>query len=52
MNLFLILDIYLVQILILSPSVGVVGLVEYFCTHPCYLCCSVEDPDFIAEDIE
>jgi hypothetical protein len=39
MNLVLILDIYLVHILVLSPSVGVVGLVEYFCTHPGYLCC-------------
>ena len=36
-----------------TPSVDEVGLVEYFCTHPIYICgfSSEEDPDFV-EDIE
>ena len=34
-----------------TPSVGVVGLAEYICTHPC-LIFTEEDPDFIPEDIE
>ena len=31
-----------------------VGLVEYFCTHPIYLCgfSPEEDPDFVVEDVE
>ena len=29
-----------------TPSVGVVGLAEYVCTHPC-LIFTEEDPDFI-----
>ena len=39
------------HILVVSPSVGGVGLVEYFCTHPCVVA-SEEDPDFVAEDFE
>ena len=37
-----------------TPSMGEVGLVEYFCTHPIYICgfSSEEDPDFVAEDVE
>ena len=33
---------------------GGVGLVEYFCTHPIYICgfSSEEDPDFVVEDVE
>jgi hypothetical protein len=38
MNLGLILNIHIVHILVFPPFMGVVGL-EYFCTHPCYLCC-------------
>ena len=34
-----------------TPSVGVVELAEYFCTHPC-LIFTKEDPDFIPEDVE
>ena len=34
-----------------TPSVGVVGLTEYVCTHPC-LIFTEEDPDFIPEDVE
>jgi hypothetical protein len=39
---------------VLSPSVGGVGLVEYFRTHPIYICgfSSEEDPDFVPEDVE
>ena len=37
----------------LSPSVGGVGLVEYFCTHPdIYVVASEKDPNFIVEDVE
>jgi len=34
--------------------VGVVELVEYFCTHPIYIYgfASEEDPEFIPEDVE
>ena len=37
-----------------TSSVGGVGLVEYFCTHPIYICgfASKKDPDFIVEDVE
>jgi hypothetical protein len=39
--------------LLISPSVGVVKLVEYVCTHPCLInCFSEEDPDFVSEDAE
>ena len=34
-----------------TPSVGVVGLAEYVCTHPCSIFIE-EDPEFIPEDIE
>jgi hypothetical protein len=37
------------------PSVGVVGLVEYLCTHPIYIYLrfsSEEDPNFVVEDVE
>jgi hypothetical protein len=44
---------YHVHDLFTSPSVGGVELVEYICTHPCYInCFSVEDPDFFPEDVE
>ena len=33
-----------------TPSVGVVGLAEYVCTHPC-LIFTKEDSDLIPEDI-
>ena len=37
-----------------TPSVDGVGLVEYFCTHPIYICgfSPEEDPDFVVEDVE
>ena len=37
-----------------TPSVDGVGLVEYFCTHPIYVCgfSSDEDPDYAVEDVE
>ena len=37
-----------------TPSVDGVGLVEYFCTHPIYICgfSSEEDPDFVVEDVK
>ena len=37
-----------------TPFVDGVGLVEYFCTHPIYVCgfSSEEDPDFVVEDVE
>jgi hypothetical protein len=41
------------MILLISPSMGGVGFVEYVCTHPClsnYF--SEEDPDFVPEDVE
>ena len=34
-----------------TPSVGVVELAEYVCTHP-YLIFTEEDPDFVPEDVE
>jgi hypothetical protein len=50
-NLFLV--IYHVHDLLISPSVGGVGLVEYVCAHPCLTnCFSEEDPDFVLEDVE
>jgi hypothetical protein len=37
----------------ISPSVGGVELVEYFCAHPCLTYCfSEEGPDFVPEDVE
>ena len=50
MNLSRILD-YISCIFFISPSVDEVGLVEYFCTHPCFVA-SEEDPDYIAENVE
>jgi hypothetical protein len=41
------------MILLISPSVGGVGLVEYVCAHPCFTnCFSEEDPDYVPEDVE
>ena len=36
------------------PLRGWVGLVEYFYTHPIYICgfASEEDSDFVVEDVE
>jgi len=50
MNLSLILD-YFSCIFFISPSMDEVGLVEYFCTHPCFVA-SEEDPDYVAENVE
>jgi hypothetical protein len=36
---------------VMSPSVGVNGLAEYVRTHP-VLTFTVEDPDYIPEDVE
>ena len=38
-------------ILLKPPSVGVVGLAEYVCTHPLLLF-TEEDPDFVPDDAE
>jgi hypothetical protein len=39
--------------LLIGPSVGGVGLVEYVSTHPSLInCFSEEDPDFLPEDVE
>ena len=38
-------------ILFIPPSVGVVGLVEYICTHS-ILNFTEEDPDFVLDDAE
>ena len=37
-----------------TPSVDGGELVEYFSTHPIYICgfFSEEDPDFVVEDVE
>ena len=35
-----------------TPSVGVVGLADYVCTHPLFLIFTEEDPDFVPEDVE
>ena len=53
MNLSLILELSYAY-LCYSPSMDVVGLVEYFCTHPIYICgfSLEEDPDFAVEDVE
>ena len=34
----------------LYPSVGVIGLAEYVCTHPILF--TEEDLDFVPEDVE
>ena len=36
----------------LYPSVGAVGLAEYFCTHPILNFFTEEDLDFVPEDVE
>jgi hypothetical protein len=36
---------------VIPPYVGVIGLAEYVCTHP-FLTFTVEDPDYVPEDIE
>jgi hypothetical protein len=36
---------------VIPPSVGVIGLAEYVCTHP-FLTFTVEDPDYVPEDNE
>ena len=51
LNLSLTLDLPCAYILFIPPSVGVVELAEYVCTHPC-LIFTEEDSDFIPEDIE
>ena len=51
LNLSLTLDLPYAYILFIPPSVGVVGLTEYVCTHPC-LISTGEDPNFIPEDVE
>jgi hypothetical protein len=39
--------------MLISPSVGGVGLAEYVSTHPCFTnYFSEEDPDYIPEDVE
>jgi hypothetical protein len=35
----------------ITPSVGVVGLVEYVCTRSCLVFIE-EDPNFVPEDVE
>jgi hypothetical protein len=45
--------IYHVHDLLISPSVGGVGLVEYVRAHSCLTnCFSEEDPNFIPEHVE
>jgi hypothetical protein len=52
-NLNMFLVIYHVHNMLISPSVGGVGLVEYVFAHPCLTnCFSEEDPDCIPEDVE
>ena len=51
LNSNLILDLPGALYSVYTPSVGVVGLAEYVCTHPC-LIFTEEDPDFIPVDVE
>jgi hypothetical protein len=51
MNHNLSLDCPVHMITIIPPSVGVIGLAEYVCTHPS-LTFTVEDPDYAPEDNE
>ena len=52
LNLSLILDLPCAYILFIPPpSVGVVELAEYVCTHSC-LIFTEENPEFIPEDVE
>ena len=48
----LILDLPYALYSIYTPSVGVVGLAEYVCTHPILNFFSEEDPDYVPEDVE
>jgi hypothetical protein len=50
LNPSLILDLPYALYSVYTPSVGVVGLAEYICTHP--LIFTEEDPDFVPEDVE
>ena len=50
LNRNLILD-YLCILFCYNPSVGVIGLAEYICTHPLLLF-TEEDPDFVPGDAE
>ena len=51
LNFSLTLDLPCAYILFIPPSVCVVELAEYVCTHPC-LIFTEEDPEFIPEDVE
>jgi hypothetical protein len=51
MNHNLILGLSCALISVITPSVGVIGLAEYVCTHP-ILTFTVEYPDYIPEDVE
>jgi hypothetical protein len=51
MNHNLILGLSCALISVIPPSVGVIGLAEYVRTHP-ILTFTVEDPDYIPEDVE
>ena len=51
LNPSLILDLPCALYSVYTPSVDVVGLAEYICTHP-YLIFTEEDPEFIPEDVE
>ena len=51
LNLSLILDLSCAYLLFIPPSVGVVELIEYVCTHSCLVFIE-EDPDFMPEDVE
>ena len=51
LNRNIILDLPMHIILIITPSVGVIGLAEYVCTHPT-LTFTEEDPDFVPGDVE
>ena len=47
----LILDLPMHIFCYTPPSVGVVGLAVYVCTHPIFLL-TEEDPDFVPDDAE
>ena len=51
LNPSLILDLPCALYSVYTPSVGVVALAEYVCTHP-ILNFYKEDPDFVPEDVE
>ena len=52
LNPSLILDVTDALYSVYTPSVGVVGLAEYVCTHPILNFFSEEDPDYVPEDVE